>query len=84
MNSIRPLISYSELLAARQHTNLLLEDLRQDLIIEQIKKPIRKKIIKEFEENINSTKELIDKIDKVFIKQAILIEFQIDINYPQL
>lgn len=84
MNSIRPLISYSELLAARQHANLLLEDLRQDLMIEQIKKSIRKKIIKNFKEDINNTKNLINKIDKVFVKQAIAIDLQIDINYPQL
>lgn len=89
MNSIRPLISYSELLAARQHANLLLEDLREelciiidiDITINEVTK--QKKEIKKLEKNILQVKELKNYIDKVFLQQAAQIEFQIDINYPQ-
>lgn len=66
MNSIRPLISYSELLAAKQHAKII----RHDKNLTQQQKDFVIKIE--------------DTIDKVFIQQASQIEFQIDINYPQL
>lgn len=84
MNSIRPLISYSELLAAQTLNNMLLEDLRNDKIIQEIKKPRRHKEILELDNNINFCLEVRNNINKVFVNQVTQIEFQIDINYPQL
>lgn len=72
MNSLRPYINYTELLAARRYLDIIKSDIEKELNITQKE---RKKEI----EYINNLK---IKTDDVFLKQAAQIEFQIDINYP--
>jgi len=72
MNSLRPYINYTELLAARQYLDIIKSDIEKEL---NITPKERKKEI----EYINNLK---IKTDDVFLKQAAQIEFQIDINYP--
>ena len=74
MNSIRPIISYGELLAARQYLDIIKNDIDKE---KNITPAERKKEI----DYINTLK---IKTDDCFLKQAAQIEFQIDINYPQL
>jgi len=72
MNSLRPYINYTELLAARRYLDIIKSDIEKELNITPKEK--KKEI-----EYINSLK---IKTDDVFLKQAAQIEFQIDINYP--
>ncbi len=75
MNSIRPLISYTELLAARQHLGIIRNELKQ------VKKSDNVEDLEEIKEYLTT---LHKKVDECFLKQVSQIEFQIDINYPQL
>lgn len=102
MNSIRPLISYSELLAAKQHIKLIKKDLLK--IKKEILKDIETLTYKLYINNIETnealqmakfdlklnTDQLEDAnnteilIDEKFLSQAAQIQFQIDINYPEV
>ncbi len=75
MNSIRPVISYAELLAARQYLVIIEKELNQQ------KKNIDIEDIEEIQQYVTT---LTQGVDKFFLNQVSQIEFQIDINYPQL
>lgn len=77
MNSLKPNISYTELLAAKNHISIIIN--QQNDLVKKIEYGEQESI--EID-NLTKLFEIEDKIDKFFLQQIQQIEFQIDINYP--